>query len=109
MTIDHSMYFHPFCTNTVPPTAMGRVGGTPLKSRGSVGSMGGTGGVRTVTGSVAGKAKCPATLLWGATGEQEWTAALTTGKEELLVLLVANIIFLPPCTESLGHVLKRYW
>ncbi|XP_069956473.1 GATOR complex protein Iml1-like isoform X3 [Cherax quadricarinatus] len=38
-----------------------------------------SGGLRTVTGGTTGKAKCPATLLWGATGEQEWTAALTTG------------------------------
>lgn len=27
-----------------------------------------------------GKDKHHATLLWGATGEQEWTAGLTTGK-----------------------------
>nr|XP_045624645.1 GATOR complex protein Iml1-like isoform X2 [Procambarus clarkii] len=46
---------------------------TPQKT--SVGS----GGLRTVAGGTSGKVKCPATLLWGATGEQEWTAALTTG------------------------------
>ncbi|KAK3862519.1 hypothetical protein Pcinc_031625, partial [Petrolisthes cinctipes] len=77
--------------------AMGRVGGTPLKSRGSVCSMGGGGagagggGARTVTGSsaVAGKAKCPATLLWGATGEQEWTAELTTGVDWKSLILPA--------------------
>lgn len=87
---------------------MGRVGGTPLKSRGSVGSMVGAGGVRTVTGSVAGKAKCPATLLWGATGEQEWTAALTTGNKELGVLSVVRIIFFPCIYFFQVHVLKRY-
>ncbi|XP_071550419.1 GATOR complex protein Iml1 isoform X2 [Panulirus ornatus] len=46
---------------------------TPQKT--SVGSA----ALRTVSGGTTGKVKCPATLLWGATGEQEWTAALTTG------------------------------
>lgn len=56
--------------------------GTPQKASisGGVGSSSvGTGGMRTVTGGTTGKAKFPATLIWGATGEQEWTAGLTTG------------------------------
>ncbi|XP_042884438.1 GATOR complex protein Iml1-like isoform X5 [Penaeus japonicus] len=35
--------------------------------------------LRTVPGGTIGKDKHHATLLWGATGEQEWTAGLTTG------------------------------
>ncbi|XP_050720659.1 GATOR complex protein Iml1-like [Eriocheir sinensis] len=55
--------------------------GTPQKASvsGGVGSGSLGGGLRTVTGGTTGKAKFPATLIWGATGEQEWTAGLTTG------------------------------
>ncbi|ROT76803.1 putative DEP domain-containing protein 5 isoform X5 [Penaeus vannamei] len=35
--------------------------------------------LRTMPGGTMGKDKHHATLLWGATGEQEWTAGLTTG------------------------------
>ncbi|XP_063884355.1 GATOR complex protein Iml1-like isoform X3 [Scylla paramamosain] len=52
-----------------------RGAGTPQKAGGA--GMGG--GLRLVGGVNSGKAKFPATLIWGATGEQEWNAGLTTG------------------------------
>ncbi|XP_027212029.2 GATOR complex protein Iml1 isoform X1 [Penaeus vannamei] len=38
--------------------------------------------LRTMPGGTMGKDKHHATLLWGATGEQEWTAGLTTAPEQ---------------------------
>ncbi|MPC21463.1 DEP domain-containing protein 5 [Portunus trituberculatus] len=52
-----------------------RGAGTPQKA----GGAGVGGGLRLVGGVNSGKAKFPATLIWGATGEQEWNAGLTTG------------------------------
>ncbi|KAK7069288.1 hypothetical protein SK128_012728 [Halocaridina rubra] len=47
-----------------------------------------SGSIRMATGSTNAKDKSHATLLWGATGEQEWTAALTTG-----LVLVNNLSY----------------
>lgn len=85
--------------------------GTPQKASipGGVGSGSvGGGGLRTVTGGTTGKAKFPATLIWGATGEQEWTAGLTTGMCTFVFVRV-HMVLVDSCGWCVVLILVRFY